>query len=248
MHGKGASNGRNRGAIMCTYDIVAFTDDDCIVSQRWAREIAQSFHRYPNIVAVFGQVLPAKQETRRVRTVGVNRFTNHTFYESPPHRHLPTFVGNNWSIRKKLFLHLHGFKSWLGPGSIGFGAEEDEMLHRILTSRHTVYANPLVKLHHTHTLTKTQYSVFYTRYGSGFFMLFSYYMTRGDNVARRYMQSFIHKQMTQYRSAFTRSIRKRSARYFAYLCFTFCYEILYYVRGALLGSLISARDAYFRRV
>jgi len=243
---KGASNGRNRGVAICKHDIIAFTDDDCLVSPLWLRTIAQSFSRYPDVVAVFGQVLPAQKESVDARTVGINRLTKHTLYTSPPPHHLPALIGNNWSIRKKIFIGLHGFKPWLGPGSVGYGAEEDEMFYRILTSHRAVYANPLLQVRHTHVVTRIQYNLFYTRYGSGFFMLFTYYATGGDRVARQYLQTFIHRQLASFRSEFTQSIRMRSVRYFAYLCFTFCYEILYYIRGALLGLLISIRDVYFR--
>jgi len=55
---QGLSWARNLGIKVSTGDIIAFTDDDCIMTDGWAEAIIKEFQRDPHIMAVYGRVLP----------------------------------------------------------------------------------------------------------------------------------------------------------------------------------------------
>ena len=52
------SGGRNLGVGSAKGAIIAFTDDDAILSRNWAEEIVRTFERYSEVIAVTGASLP----------------------------------------------------------------------------------------------------------------------------------------------------------------------------------------------
>ncbi len=59
----GVSRARNRGVIEATGDLVAFTDDDCVVDVHWLDHLGRDFED-PLVMEVAGFVGPAELETR----------------------------------------------------------------------------------------------------------------------------------------------------------------------------------------
>ena len=54
---------RNRAIIEAQGEIIAYTDDDCLVDPGWVRSFVQVFMENPEAAAVTGLVLPAELET-----------------------------------------------------------------------------------------------------------------------------------------------------------------------------------------
>jgi O-antigen/teichoic acid export membrane protein len=60
---RGLSAGRNAGVAAARTEIIAFTDDDVRVDERWLRAIGERYVREPELDAVTGLVLPTELET-----------------------------------------------------------------------------------------------------------------------------------------------------------------------------------------
>ena len=58
MNTKGKSKGLNDAVKRASGEILAFTDDDCLVDKHWLNNIHRALKENKNIVGVFGQVLP----------------------------------------------------------------------------------------------------------------------------------------------------------------------------------------------
>src|SRR2546428_96988 len=65
----GSSAARNVGASESQGDVVAYTDDDCIVAPGWLNGILEEFVE-PRVAAVFGRLLPFESGPRTGREVG----------------------------------------------------------------------------------------------------------------------------------------------------------------------------------
>ena len=60
---RGVSHGRNAGIARATGRIIAFTDDDIVVSSGWVDDIHRVFEQHPDIDCVGGAVLPLWSES-----------------------------------------------------------------------------------------------------------------------------------------------------------------------------------------
>ena len=59
----GLARARNLGIGKARSDLIAITDDDCIVPENWLREIQKIFIDYPDVAIIFGNVLPAEHDS-----------------------------------------------------------------------------------------------------------------------------------------------------------------------------------------
>src|SRR2546422_968332 len=59
----GTARARNRGVVEATGELIAFTDDDCIVDSRWLNGLGTTFAD-PLVMAATGYIGPLELETR----------------------------------------------------------------------------------------------------------------------------------------------------------------------------------------
>ena len=59
----GLDHARNRAIAESTSEVIAFTDDDVVVDDRWADAVARAFQEEPELSALTGLVLPLEIET-----------------------------------------------------------------------------------------------------------------------------------------------------------------------------------------
>lgn len=239
---KGVSIGKNFAVNNSLHPILCFTDDDCIVPSDWLIQIAKCYKPRPNISAIFGQVLSKTDNPSVSKTVGQFVFDKIRTYSSLPPGNLPRLNGNNWSIKKAAFLKTGGFKHWLGPGSIGYGAEEYELMFRLLSKQYEIVAEPKIYIYHLHQVSRVSNDILRTRYGSGFFMFCAYYRLFGKTITNRYIVSFLQNQSKRKLNQFRIAFNKKSLRFAGYLVFISMYEIYYYLRGYIIGLIIAATE------
>src|SRR5581483_2061946 len=120
----GASRARNRAIAESTSDLLAFTDDDCVVDPRWLDDLDESFAD-ELVMAVTGYIGPAELETEaQVLFEAHGGFEKHferTVFDgttvSPSAAAGPAGASANVIFRRRAFEEVGLFAEDLGPGT-----------------------------------------------------------------------------------------------------------------------------------
>ncbi|MGE5444137.1 MAG: glycosyltransferase family 2 protein, partial [Ignavibacteriales bacterium] len=144
---RGLSKARNLGIKASTGEIIAFTDDDCIVTRNWAEAVIQEFKRDKDTRAVYGKVPPAfvGNQTRKMLAIRLKdnrqeykKLVNPWEFQS----------GNNMALRREVFTEIGYFDELLGPGAELRNCDDADMAYRILRSGLKVVYTPEVIIYH----------------------------------------------------------------------------------------------------
>lgn len=145
---KGESVSRNFGIKQAKGEIIALTDDDCIVDKYWLRHIVNIFEKNKDILGIFGSVLPYQQEKHRRKICpSTQMIEKDMFLNKPP---LSYVIGqtNNCAFRRAVFKNLGGFTEQLGVASLGGSAEDVDFMLRLLSAGYQVMLTPKIKVYH----------------------------------------------------------------------------------------------------
>lgn len=150
---KGPAAARNLGVAGALGEVVAFTDDDCVVPSDWLEQLDSGYNRHPDVVGV-GGLMEAPSDlliynvfaqyeqyvTRRSAGAGATEFVGGF--------DCPAGGTNNMSYRKWILQEVGGFDA-----SFPFAAGEDaDMKWRICQKGHQLLYVP-VKVTHLQTYT-----------------------------------------------------------------------------------------------
>jgi len=152
---RGASRAKNFGIKRAKGKIIAFTDDDCLVSKNWLREIYRNFRNNKKILALFGRTLPYQPKKHKGLICPCTFERKNERFIAAPAKHWQVIgFGNNMAFRKDSFRIINGFKEWLGPASLGLAAEDAEICLRILSEGHKILYDPRAVVFHNRWLKK----------------------------------------------------------------------------------------------
>ena len=174
----GSSAARNVGALLGTGDVVAYCDDDCIVSSGWLGAILDEFVD-PGVVAVYGRMLPYESGHRTGREVGFKASEERAEYSSPVP---PWYVGHggNMAFRRKTLLEVGGFDPLLGAGGIFGACEDPDIALRLLRGRRRIVYSPGALSYHKHWKDWRAQKRMERAYGIGAGAQFAKYIRCGD--------------------------------------------------------------------
>jgi glycosyltransferase involved in cell wall biosynthesis len=142
---QGKSFAVNRGLSAVRGSLVAFVDDDVVVSVRWIADIIEIFRGDPELGVLTGRVVPLEADGLRVGvTFGVDEVPL-----SVTRPLLGLVMGCNLAVRREVIDVIKGRDTRLGPGR-GLSAEDIDFVYRILRAgfrgrfspRPTVAHNP----------------------------------------------------------------------------------------------------------
>ncbi len=144
---EGLSRSRNLGLAQSTGEVVAFTDDDCTVSEDWLHRIAEAFESGENIGIVFGSVIPAPHDHEKGFIPSTERHAPLVISRSRD-RYRIGGMGACTAIRRSLWKDIAGFDTQLGAGSRLRAAEDTDFSLRALEHGFKVFETPEVKVVH----------------------------------------------------------------------------------------------------
>jgi glycosyltransferase involved in cell wall biosynthesis len=143
----GLGRARNRGWVMATGNIVAFTDDDCYPAEDFLDSIVLCFEQESELGFLGGRILLHDPEDYR----STIQETLHR-HEFRPGQFFPTGLvhGANFACRRRALESVSGFDERFGAGALYGSAEDVEILARMLAAGwHGAYdPRPLVYHHH----------------------------------------------------------------------------------------------------
>jgi GT2 family glycosyltransferase len=157
----GLSRARNAGVRNASFPLIAFTDDDIVLSPNWLKHLAGIF-RDPQISGATGLVFPAELRTEaqllfekdfggfnqgyEPRRYG-SEFLERSGRRAPPVWSIST--GGNMAIRRSTLEQFGPFDERLGAGAAGC-SEDSEYWYRILAGGGTCAYVPAAAVHHYH--------------------------------------------------------------------------------------------------
>lgn len=160
----GLSWARNRAIREAGGEVIAFTDDDVVVDQGWARGLGEVYAADPKVMAVTGLVVPDELATRAQYEFelydGFGRGFTRRWHQIPTGRQANAAffhggtgglgTGANMSFRRNVFDQIGFFDSALGAGTPSRGAEDLEMFFRLLKEGHMLVYEPRAIVRHRH--------------------------------------------------------------------------------------------------
>jgi glycosyltransferase involved in cell wall biosynthesis len=147
---QGVSYARNAAFKAARYDILAFTDDDCLFGSDWLRTIADEFAADASLAILGGRVeagpgLPVELSTRRGRErVEVKSLTD-------IRRNL---IGCNMALKRSLLRDVGQFDPRLGAGTPCKAGEDSDYIYRALREGRRILYSPDVLIEHHHDRTE----------------------------------------------------------------------------------------------
>jgi len=215
---RGLSRARNEGIRMAGSDILAFTDDDCLVRSDWIGAVAAAFEEEPDLAVVTGGSLPESTESLEARRVAI------TTWHSAHRRHFqrpvdPSEVGGgfNLSVRRVWAEKVGMFDPDLGPGARFRGADDTDFIHRILRAGGVIRYDPDVVVSHLpwrDSATQTDVEV---KYGHGIAVWALKWLAQGDLFPARVALGVLFGQGRRVASGMMRRDREATRTGRAYL-------------------------------
>jgi GT2 family glycosyltransferase len=159
----GASRARNAGLAHARGTLVAFVDDDVVVDPAWMRRSTSALTRSAQVGCCTGLILPFELETvgqlRLEQFAAFGKGFRPKTYRLPEARRddplLPYTVGSIGSgasvwLKADVVRRLGGFDTVLGPGTPTTGAEDLDVLLRVLRAGHALTYEPSAIVWHRH--------------------------------------------------------------------------------------------------
>ncbi len=162
----GLARARNTGIGRAAGELLAFTDDDCVVPKEWLSAIVRAFREDEEGDLLYGQVsapeiagtpggitpaLPIRRPERLSRRDGFRVFG----------------MGANFAGRRRLFALIGGFDEMLGSGGPLHASEDFDMAYRTYLAGRTILLRPEVKVIHYGTRTAQDWPATLRAYGIG---------------------------------------------------------------------------------
>ena len=179
----GSSAARNVGARVAGTDIVAYTDDDCIVEPTWLAEIVHEFENH-QIAAVYGRLIPYGFHGRDGTEVGFKASDERAEYRG---RTPPWYIGHggNMAFRRCELLEAGGFDPLLGAGGVFGACEDPDIAYRLLARSKRVAYTAAALAYHKHWKDWPAQRRMERAYGVGAGAQFAKYVRSGDAYGLR---------------------------------------------------------------
>jgi glycosyltransferase involved in cell wall biosynthesis len=180
----GLSAAYNAGISEASSELLAFTDDDCLVPPGWLKGIERAFDEVQDADLLYGTVLeapgmsghdryvPALTMPRRTR---ISRSDGFRIYG----------MGANFAARRRLFDKIGGFDEVLGGGGPLRSSQDHDLSYRAYKAGLVTLLEPTVELQHLGVRTREQWPQLFRAYGIGDAAFRLKHVRCGDGLAIR---------------------------------------------------------------
>jgi glycosyltransferase involved in cell wall biosynthesis len=179
----GLSRARNLAIQVARWDVVVFTDDDCICHPNWLSSIIAEYERGSSVMGVFGRVVAYGDPAPGMFCPSVIEARERRVVDAPvvPQRVLG--AGNNMSFKKDVFRQVGLFIESLGAGTSMKSGEDTEFVYRALRQRITFVYAPDALVYHDNWLSLAHYPTLARGYILGGSAVFTKFALHLDGIA-----------------------------------------------------------------
>ena len=145
---RGLAAARNVGIRSARSELIALTDDDCVVGEKWLERVVAAFTQDSRIGIVHGNVVAGRHDTSRGFVPSYRR-GRPFLARSIVDKHRANGIGACMAVRKATWKSLWGFDEALGAGTPLRSAEELDFGLRALLAGVSILETPeLYVVHH----------------------------------------------------------------------------------------------------
>ena len=175
----------NTGVCAAKGDVIAFTDDDAVVSPSWLESCVSEFERDPTVSGLGGMVT-LHDNRDRPTTIRTCKERFELVWQELELTNIP-IIGCNMAFRASVFAQVGLFDQRFGPGSSVGPTEDVDFIYRVCRSGLKVIYSPDVVLAHNHgRRTDDEIEAVKRRYLKGRGGFYCKHILEGDpNVFRR---------------------------------------------------------------
>jgi GT2 family glycosyltransferase len=175
---RGKSAALNRGVAEAQGALLAFTDDDCRVSEDWLEVMHRAFLETGGEMALTGRVVAGVLEGDAVIAPSLLEDGQEREHRRPAFRDV--LFGNNMAIPAAVLHRVGPFDETLGPGTVWPAAEDNDLGYRLLRARVPIrYLPNLVVTHRSWRQARQQQGLF-RDYGIGQGAFYGKHVRRGN--------------------------------------------------------------------
>ena len=160
----GLSRAYNTGIRATSADVLAFTDDDCLVPTNWIRTIVDAFSAEPDGDLLYGQVIPYETEEQSLtplltidRAEKLSLSTSFRIFG----------MGANYAARRRLFTKIGYFDEVLGGGGALRSSQDFDLEYRAYKGGCVILLRPEVTLRHDGRREAKDWPTLLLNYGTG---------------------------------------------------------------------------------
>jgi glycosyltransferase involved in cell wall biosynthesis len=198
----GLSRAYNAAIGRTSGDIIAFTDDDCIVPPHWISRIVEAFESDDEGELLYGRVVPVSDSDRELTPL---LDISHAERLSRRDGFRVFGMGANFAARRRLFSRIGGFDEILGGGAPLKSSQDFDLAYRAYRAGSAILLRPEVELVHDGRRERVDWPALLHNYGVGDGAFYSKHARAGDIYALWLLVFRVVKQCA-------RSVWKRARR------------------------------------
>jgi len=146
-HTVGLARARNIAIHQAKGELIAITDDDCVVSKNWLTAIQQAFAQHPEAVIFFGNALPGAYDSSAGFIPSYCR-EKAKIISSVLDKNDVDGLGACMAMRKSVWQEFNGFDEMLGVGGVLKSSSEGDLVLKALKNDYRVGETPNISVVH----------------------------------------------------------------------------------------------------
>lgn len=193
----GLSRAYNTGIARTSGDLLAFTDDDCVVPRDWLRTIVRAFDEDDEADLLYGQVIAPDH-------VGESDGITPALHIARPERlsrrdgYKVFGMGANFAARRRLFAAIGGFDDILGGGAPLRSSQDFDLAYRTYLAGRVTILRPEVRVVHYGTRKGRDWPMTISAYGVGDGAFYFKHVRCRDLLALRLLARQVVKHFGRY--------------------------------------------------